>query len=132
MLKHLRELVADASTCGWELVRGYHAVRRQHFENGWTEWEDTDLKLELHWALVWNSAQCSNPRTQSLSSPRQPPVKDMAPKPVTAKHSTRACALYNQGKCGAQADHSLDRHICSFCQRLNRACKMNDPEPFMW
>ena len=104
MLRHLRELMADASTYEWEPVQAYHAIWFRHLENGWVEWEDTDLKLEFCHALVWNSAQHSNPSPMPPSAPRQPPANDTAPKPVTAEPGTKACALYNQGKCRAQPD----------------------------
>ena len=47
MLKHLKELIADASTYGWEPVRAYNGVWLQQLENGRAEWHDTKLKLEF-------------------------------------------------------------------------------------
>ena len=45
MLKYLKELMADASTYGWESVRAYYGVWLQQLENGWAEWDDADLQV---------------------------------------------------------------------------------------
>ena len=47
--------MADADTYGWEPIRAYHAVWLQQIENGCAEWKNTDIKLELCRALVWNT-----------------------------------------------------------------------------
>ena len=37
MLKHLRELMLDTATYGWEPVRAFNVVWLQQLENGWAE-----------------------------------------------------------------------------------------------
>ena len=44
MLKHLRELMADADTYRWELIRANHVVWLQQLENGRANWVDTKCK----------------------------------------------------------------------------------------
>ena len=64
MVKHLKELMSDASMYGWKPVRSYHWVWLQQLENGRAEWQDTDLKLEFRRALVWNLARPTTSRPQ--------------------------------------------------------------------
>ena len=106
ILKHLQELMADAATYGWEPVCACHAVWSQHIVNGHAEWEDTDVKLEFHMALVWSTVQRDNPRPQLPAAPQQLAARDMGSKPVTAKPGTKSCAMFKQVKC--------DTHICSY------------------
>ena len=54
ILKHLRELTADAEIYGWEPLRAFHAIWLQQLVNGKANWGDEDKKLEFRRALVWN------------------------------------------------------------------------------
>ena len=64
MLKHPKELMADASTYRWEAMRAYHGVWLQQLENGRAEWHDIELKFEYRPALVWNSSRLTTSRSQ--------------------------------------------------------------------
>ena len=57
-------------------------------------------------ALVLNAVQPGNLRPKARTSPTHPDqlaVKDMGSKPTIASSGTRACALFNQGKCVAKS-----------------------------
>ena len=121
MLKYLKELMADATTYGWEPIHAYHVVWLQQIENGSAEWDDTDVKLEFHRDLVWNTvkSQASDP----YCSP--PAGCEGHGKQACHNHGkpgTKICTLLNQGKCTAQSQHPPDKHICSYC--LNVAKKV--------
>ena len=92
----------------------------QQIENRHAECEDTNSKLEFHRALVWNTVQEGNLRLQPPTAPQQLAVKDTGSKTTTASPGTKTYALFNQGKCAAQAKDPADKHICSYCLNMAR------------
>ena len=129
VLIHLKELMADASMYGWRPVLAYYGVWLQKLQNGRAEWHNAELKIEFRRALVWNSARPSIPRPQTSlapqtsAAPRQNQTKDTTTKPASAPPGTKACALFNDWKCGVQADHPSDRNICTYLLHVaKRVC----------
>ena len=91
MLKHLKELMADASTYALEAVQAYHVVLLQQLENGQVDWYDADLKLEFR--MPWSGIQAS------------PAIPDPTSGAATCQgHSHRAChsQAQHQSLCAVQ------------------------------
>ena len=60
LLMHLKEFMADNEPYSWDVVRAYHAVCLQQFENGSVEWINTEAKMEFRRLLVCHSALCGS------------------------------------------------------------------------
>ena len=67
------------------MLYGFNSWRME-WQSGW----DTNLKLEFHRALVWNSAQHGNPSRQPLAATHQPAAKDTGAKATRAKPGTKS------------------------------------------
>ena len=115
-LKHHKELMADASTymdgslykpslgCGsissiMDRLSGMMLISSWSLDMLWS-----GIQLDTVFPDLRNHQHLDRHRT------RIPP-----PSLSQNKTGTKACALFNQGKCGAQADHPSDHHICGYC-----------------
>ena len=55
MLKYPKELIADRTLYGWEVVRAYHTVWLQQLEYNRAGWTEGETKLGFKRALVRHS-----------------------------------------------------------------------------
>ena len=80
MLQHMQELMEDAESYGWELIRAYHAIWLQQLEQGRVSWPDEEKKMKYHRALVWHHVMAtakpiSAPPRQNHQQPQPGPGK---------------------------------------------------------
>ena len=127
MLKHLKELMVDASMYGWEPLQAYNGLWLKQLENGRAEWQDADLKLAYRRALVWNSIQTGLPTPHMSAAPQQNENKETLSKPVPSTPPPQVpklvfCSI--KGNVGLDpAAHPSERHICTYClDMVNHVC----------
>ena len=105
MLRHLRDLMHDATMYPWEGVRNFHGIVLRLMEHDEATWADKALIQEL--------------RTQYARTP--------APTSSHGGHSaqSRPCPEFQRGACSHTEDHELPHggwlpHVCGWCLRVRR------------
>ena len=110
MLRHLQELMRDASDHRWEHVRNYHAILLHQYEMERITWDSTGEIQKLRATYVFNARHAATSEKTA---------------------HTRYCASYQRGGCSHQGDHTSPRgyvrHICAYCVTKNRG-NYNHPE----
>ena len=96
MNTHLKELMADASTYEWAIVRHYHSVVLSKMETGRLKWSQRGDIQDLRRQHVW-SAPVSTKTTQS------------------ANGYTKTCRDFQVGKCTHTTTHNGYAHACYYC-----------------
>ena len=107
MLKHLRELMHDATMFPWEGVRNYHGIVLRLMEHDEVSWTDKPLIQELR-AQYARTPGPAISRPSSYSSPSRP------------RSRARPCPEFQKGACTQADDHeSLQggrlAHIYGWC-----------------
>jgi len=110
MLRHLRELMHDATMFPWEGVRNFHGILLRLMEHDEATWNDRALIQELR-------AQYS--RTPAASN------KSYAAVPSHPRPRSRPCPDFQKGVCTHSDDHESHQgkrvsHICGWCYRVRR------------
>jgi hypothetical protein len=136
----LEEIMEDAETHPWELVRAAHAILLQQIEGGRASWEDKanrhDIRVShIHWPSQAAARRPSKPakaaapfRSQAAANPSTSfgggNTAYIAPPPTYAEAGDKACRDYNRRGCRNAADHPEYIHCCDFCLRTKgRICK---------
>ena len=127
MLAHLRELMHDGQRFGWPTVRNYHAVWRQHIEQGRATWGDEVTSLDLRRSLVWHRPSAEHSSTPVRTSQAPSRSSRRTGNPFVAYTGDRACVAFNQGMCTSNTGHPADLHVCSHCLKTARRL-WNHPE----
>ena len=105
MLRHLRDLMHDATMYPWEGVRNFHGIVLRLMEHDEATWADKALIQEL--------------RAQYARTP--------APTSSHGGHSaqSRPCPEFQRGACSHAEDHESPHggwlpHVCGWCLRVRR------------
>jgi hypothetical protein len=128
----LEEVMEDAETHPWELVRSAHCVFLQQVETGTITWEDDAARQAIRRAHIHipalasasaTTSRKSRPPTRKVKSPRatfeyNPPGK------VMAKAGDKVCADYNGKGCNKLKQHPERLHACQYCfTNESRICR---------
>jgi hypothetical protein len=137
----LEEIMEDAETHPWELVRAAHAILLQQIESGRASWEDKsnrqDIRVShIHWPAQAAGRRASKPAkaaatfsTQAAATPSTSygggnTAAYTAPPPTYAEAGDKACRDYNRRGCRNAAEHPEYIHCCDYCLRTKgRICK---------
>ena len=95
MLRHLQDLMHDATMYPWRNVRNFHGIVLGMMEQGELTWEDTSTIQQL--------------RQQYARIPHTPTV------PFTP--DLQPCSKYQTEQCTQAAPHDKLAHICAWCYR---------------
>ena len=117
-LRHLKELMMDASDHGWEAARNAHGVVLQQMETGKLAWDNGDKITEItHTYSRRHSNSLSARNSSRVSQPEQ----------SNGGRGLLFCIPFQEGSCTIHAtEHASPRgtvrHICAYCVRTtNRA-----------
>lgn len=110
MLRHLRELMHDATMFPWEGVRNFHGILLRLMEHDEATWKDRALIQELR--AQYSRTPAASYRSSQAASSR--------PRP-----RSRPCPDFQKGACTHTDDHDshqggLVSHICGWCYRVRR------------
>ena len=95
MLRHLQDLMHDATMYPWRNVRNFHGIVLGMMEQGELKWDDTSTIQQL--------------RQQYTRIPHVPTV------PITP--DLTPCTKYQTGQCTQAGPHDKLAHICAWCYR---------------
>ena len=112
MLKHLRELMHDATMFPWEDVHNYHGIVLRLMEQDEVSWTDKPHIQELR-AQYARTPGPAISRPSSYSAPSRP------------RSRARPCPEFQKGACTQADDHESPQggrlaHICGWCYRVRR------------
>ena len=119
----LEEIMEDADTHPWELVRSAHCVFLQQLETGRIDWHDTRAREIIRHSHIWIPAASQASKSTKATSK----VEDHASQPperVLAQPGDKTCRLYNSNSCSSQDQHPQYIHACQYCLvQKSRICK---------
>ena len=112
MLKHLRELMHDATMFPWEGVHNHHGIVLRLREHDEVSWTDKPLIQELC-AQYARTPGPAISRTSSYSPPSHP------------RSRARPCPEFQKGACTQADDHESPQggrvaHTCEWCYRVRQ------------
>ena len=115
-MKHLENLMLDASAYPWTNVRNFHAVLLGEMEQDALTWDNLDTIASLRRTY---SHVSEAPVTTSSSS-------------GTANPNAKHCVAFQTAACTQKTDHGDLQHICAWCLfNRQKACRHSESKCFM-
>jgi hypothetical protein len=127
ILVHLQNLMGDAQSHGFEVIKYAHGVILSRLEMGKLTWPDVHETSEARrTAITRGITQCKANNSSRGNYNRQFNSNQNSGGARSARRSgkaVRACLFYNNGSCSQKGDHEtatvLYRHVCKKCWKAD-------------
>ena len=114
-LRHLRDLMQDATDFSWENARNFHGIVLSQMERKRLTWQDTTKLQELRTRYAHNRQHTQNKSGKTTTAATS----------TTNSVKHEVCRKYNNKRCEQPGDHSNYRganllHVCELCWKKDK------------